>query len=85
MGVSLEDMTCKARHQELVMARRLFATAAVRDADRSVTEVAAFLHRDKAQVSRLVQQGMRQLREEGFASLLESLKGRTPRETATEE
>jgi REP element-mobilizing transposase RayT len=85
MGVSVDDLSCKARHQELVMARRLFATAAVRHADRSVTEVAAFLHRDKAQVSRLVQQGMRQLLDEAFASLLEAIRGRGPRETATEE
>jgi REP element-mobilizing transposase RayT len=85
MGVSVDDMVCKARHQELVMARRLLATAAVRNADRSVTEVATFLQRDKAQVSRLVQQGMRQLKDEGFASLLEAVKGRGPRETATEE
>ena len=85
MGVSVDDLVCKARHQELVMARRLLATAAVRNADRSVTEVAAFLQRDKAQVSRLVQQGMRQLKDEAFASLLEAVKGRGPRETATEE
>ncbi len=84
MGVTVDDLTSKARHQELVMARRLLATAAVRNADRSVTEVATFLQRDKAQVSRLVQQGMRQLREEGFASLLEAVKGRA-REAATEE
>jgi hypothetical protein len=85
MGVSVEDLTCKARHQELVMARRLLATAAVRHANRSVTEVAEFLNRDKAQVSRLVQQGMRQLNDEAFASLLEAVKGRGPREDATEE
>jgi putative transposase len=85
MGVTVDDLTCKSRYQELVMARRLFATAAVRHADRSVTEVAAFLNRDKAQVSRLVQQGMRQLQDEAFASLLEAIKGRGPRETATEE
>jgi putative transposase len=85
MGVSVDDLVCKARHQELVMARRLLATAAVRNADRSVTEVATFLQRDKAQISRLVQQGMRQLKDEAFASLLDAVKGRGPRETATEE
>lgn len=85
MNVSVDDLTSKQRHQELVMARRLFATSAVRNADRSVTEVAGFLGRDKAQVSRLVQQGMRQVRDEAFAALLEALKGRAPRETATEE
>ena len=85
MNVSVDDLTSKQRHQELVMARRLFATSAVRNADRSVTEVAAFLGRDKAQVSRLVQQGMRQIKDEAFAALLEALKGRTPRETSTDE
>ena len=85
MGVSLEDLTSRRRQQELVMARRLFATGAVRNADRTVTEVAAFLHRDKAQVSRLVQQGMSQVTDEAFAALLEALKGRSPRESATVE
>lgn len=85
MNVSVEDLASKQRHQELVMARRLFATSAVRNADRTVTEVAGFLGKDKAQVSRLVQQGMAQLKDEAFASLLEALKGRAPRETATEE
>ena len=85
MGVSLEDLTSTSRQQELVMARRLFATSAVRNADRSVTEVAAFLKRDKAQISRLVQQGMLQVRDVAFASLLESLKGRTARESGTDE
>lgn len=85
MGVSLEDLTSKRRQQELVMARRLLATGAVRNADRTITEVAAFLQRDKAQVSRLVQQGMSQVNDEAFAALLEALKGRSPREAATEE
>ncbi len=85
MGVSQEDLTSKSRLQGLVMARRLFATSAVRNADRSVTEVAEFLRRDKAQVSRLVQQGMSQVNDEAFAALLEALKGRSPREAATVE
>ena len=85
MGVSQEDLTSKSRLQELVMARRLFATSAVRNADRSVTEVAEFLQRDKAQISRLVQQGMTQVNDEAFAALLEALKGRSPREAATVE
>jgi len=85
MGISVEDLTSKRRHQELVMARRLFATGAVRDADRTVTEVADFLRRDKAQVSRLVQQGMGQVKDEAFAALLEAVKGRAPRETPTVE
>lgn len=85
MGVSLEDLTSRRRQQELVMARRLLATGAVRNADLTVTEVAAFLGRDKAQVSRLVQQGMSQVNDEAFAALLEALKGRGSREAATEE
>jgi putative transposase len=85
MNISVDDLTSRQRHQELVMARRLFATSAVRNADRTVSEVADFLNRDKAQVSRLVQQGMRQVKDEAFAALLEALKGRAPRETATEE
>ena len=67
------------------MARRLLATGAVRNADLTITEVAAFLGRDKAQVSRLVQQGMSQVNDEAFAALLEALKGRGSREAATEE
>ncbi len=85
MGVSLDDITGKSRQQELVMARRLFATGAVRNADRTVTEVASFLNRDKAQISRLVQQGMSQVNDEAFAALLEAMKGRAPRESATHE
>jgi REP element-mobilizing transposase RayT len=85
MGVSLEDLTSRRRQQELVMARRLLATGAVRNADLTITEVAAFLGRDKAQVSRLVQQGMSQVNDEAFAALLEALKGRGSREAATEE
>lgn len=86
MNVHVEDLTSPARQQELVMARRLFATSAVRSAGRSITEVADFLHRDKSQVSRLVAQGMAQMRsDEAFRSLLESLKGRAPRESPTVE
>lgn len=59
------------------MARRLLATSAVRQAGRSVTEVAEFLNRDKGQVSRLVAQGMSQMRSDaGFRTLLEAMKQR---------
>ena len=86
MNVHIDDLTGPSRFQELVMARRLFATSAVRNADRNVTEVAAFLRRDKSQVSRLVHQGMLQLRtDEAFRALLEAVKGRAPREAPTEE
>jgi putative transposase len=74
-GVAQDDVLSTSRQQELVLARRLLATTAVRDADRTVTEVAAFMVRDKSQVSRLVQQGTWQARtDEAFRSLLEQMK-----------
>lgn len=77
MNVHVEDVTSAARQQDLVMARRLLATSAVRQAGRTVTEVAEFLKRDKGQVSRLVQQGMIQMRtDEGFRTLLEAMRQR---------
>ena len=86
MNVHVDDLMSPARQQELVMARRLLATCAVRTAGRTVTEVAEFLRRDKAQVSRLVGQGMEQMRnDEGFRALLEAVKGRSLRETPTVE
>ncbi|HEY4219705.1 MAG TPA: hypothetical protein VGO62_00150, partial [Myxococcota bacterium] len=77
MNVHVDDLTSAARQQELVMARRLLATSAVREAGRSVTEVAQFLSRDKGQVSRLVAQGMAQMRTDpGFKALLDAMKQR---------
>lgn len=77
MNVHTDDLVSPARQQELVMARRLLATSAVRQAGRTVTEVAVFLQRDKGQVSRLVAQGMSQMRtDEGFRTLLEAMKQR---------
>lgn len=77
MNVHVDDLTSDARQQELVMARRLLATSAVRQAGRTVTEVAVFLNRDKGQVSRLVAQGMAQMRaNDAFRSLLEAMKQR---------
>jgi chromosomal replication initiation ATPase DnaA len=58
LSVNLVNLRGPSRRQELVMARRLMATIAVLAADHSVTEVAKFLRRDKAQISRLVSQGM---------------------------
>ena len=58
LNVNMVLLQSPSRRQDLVMARRLFATAAVMNISRSVTEVAKFLKRDKAQVSRLVSQGM---------------------------
>lgn len=75
LGISLEQMLANTRRQDLVMARRLLATAAVLGADRRVTEVADFLNRDKAQVSRLVTQGMDMLHNhEPFLMMFEALK-----------
>jgi chromosomal replication initiation ATPase DnaA len=77
MNIHVDDLTSAARQQDLVVARRLLATSAVRQAGRSVSEVAEFLNRDKGQVSRLVQQGMSQMRsDEGFRALLESMRQR---------
>jgi REP element-mobilizing transposase RayT len=75
LGISLEQLTGSSRRQDLVMARRLLASAAVLGAGRSVTEVAVFLQRDKGQVSRLVAQGMDLLvSNHGFGHMFASLK-----------
>ncbi len=77
LSISLEHMISDSRRQELVMARRLLATAAVLGASRSVTEVAFFLQRDKAQISRLVTQGMDLLdNDEPFALMFDALKAK---------
>lgn len=66
-----------SRRQDLVMARRLLATVAVMNAQKSITEVATYLNRDKAQISRLVSQGLDLINiNEPFKTLLESLKAR---------
>jgi len=66
-----------SRRQDLVMARRLLATAAVMNGRKSITEVASYLNRDKAQISRLVSQGMDLVSaNEPFKTLLDSLKGK---------
>lgn len=77
MNVSLDQMLGSSRVQSLVMARRLLATAAVVGSARTVTEVAQFLRRDKAQISRLVAQGMDLLlNNESFVHLFEALKAK---------
>lgn len=82
MNVHTDDLVSTSRKQDLVVARRLFATAAVRSAGRSVTEVADFLQRDKAQVSRLVAQGMELLRaDEAFRAMMDAMRGRGPKTT----
>lgn len=82
MNVHTDDLVSTSRQQDLVVARRLFATAAVRSAGRSVTEVADFLQRDKAQVSRLVAQGRELMRnDEAFRSMLDAMRGRGPKST----
>lgn len=75
LSISKEQLLGMSRRQDLVMARRLLATAAVLYAGRTVTEVALFLNRDKAQVSRLVAQGMDLLNSnDGFCHMLDSLR-----------
>lgn len=75
LGLSNEQLTANSRNQELVMARRLLCTAAVLGAGRTVTEVATFLNKDKAQVSRLVTQGMDLLNSnEAFRQMFASIK-----------
>lgn len=75
LNLSLAQLVGKNRRQDLVMARRLLSTAAVLGAGRTVTEVAVFLQRDKAQVSRLVAQGMDLLyTNEAFSHMFDSLK-----------
>lgn len=58
LNVSALHMQSQSRQQDLVMARRLIATTAVLNGGRTVSEVAQFLARDKAQISRLVSQGL---------------------------
>lgn len=58
LNIPQEHLMCISRRQDLVMARRLLATACVIFSGHSVTEVAIFLKRDKGQVSRLVSQGL---------------------------
>lgn len=86
MNVHTDDLTSSSRKQDLVLARRLLATSAVRSAGRSVTEVAKFLRRDKAQVSRLVAQGMELMRtDEAFRALVDAVRGRGAQQTPTQE
>lgn len=58
VNVKVSHLLGPSRRQDLVMGRRLLAAYAVLSAHRTVTEVALFMKRDKAQVSRLVSQGM---------------------------
>lgn len=77
LGLSLEQIVGKNRRQDLVMARRILATSAVLFANRRVTEVASFLNRDKAQISRLVAQGMDLMESNvAFLEMLNALKAK---------
>lgn len=77
LNLNLSQIMGTSRRQDFVMARRLIATAAVVGAGRSVSEVATFLKKDKAQVSRLVTQGMDLLQSnEPFSLLFDSLKAK---------
>lgn len=80
LNISLDQLVGPSRRQDLVMGRRLLATAAVVGAERTVTEVASFLRRDKAQISRLVGQGMDLMSSnEAFMTMYEALKPRGAR------
>lgn len=80
LNISLDQLLGASRRQDLVMGRRLLASAAVLGADRSITEVAQFLHRDKAQISRLVAQGMDLVsNNEAFSSMFDALKAKGAR------
>lgn len=77
LNITPDQLKSPCRRQDLVMARRLLASAAVLGASRSVTEVAQFLERDKAQISRLVAQGMDLLlTHEPFSLMFDSLKAK---------
>jgi len=77
LNIRTHQLSGASRRQDLVMARRLFATAAAILAEHSITDVAEFLQRDKAQVSRLVSQGIDLLdSNEAFKTLLETVRGR---------
>lgn len=58
LNITGKQLTLASRRQDFVMARRLLATVATCDAEKSIAEVARFLCRDKAQISRLVSQGI---------------------------
>ncbi len=80
LNISLDQLTSPSRRQDLVMGRRLLATAAVLGAERTVTEVAAYLSRDKAQISRLVAQGMDLLHsDEAFLTMYDAMKAKGAR------
>lgn len=75
LGVGIEQVKSTSRRQDLVMARRLLATACVFGTGMSVSEVANYLQKDKAQVSRLVSQGMDLLNNnQPFLDIFEALR-----------
>lgn len=76
LNVSMTQLQGPSRRQDIVMARRLLASAAVLGVGRSVSEVAHFVERDKAQVSRLVSQGVDLYEcDEPFRTLVDSVRG----------
>lgn len=76
LNVSMNQLQSPSRRQDIVMARRLLASVAVLAAERRVSEVSEFIERDKAQVSRLVSQGIDLYDcSEAFRSLFDSIRG----------
>ena len=61
LGISPQDINCKSRQQNLVMARRMLATVCVLGFGVNASRVAEYLQLDKAQVSRLISQGIQLL------------------------
>lgn len=62
LGVAPQNILLKSRKQNLVMARRMLATICVLGFNISSANVAKYLNLDKAQISRLISQGMELLK-----------------------
>ncbi len=76
LNLSPRKFKSQSRAQEIVVARRLLATFAVLEGRRTVTELARYLDRDKAQISRLVSQGLDLLNHDSpFVNLFQSIRG----------
>ncbi|MBH1989409.1 MAG: transposase [Myxococcaceae bacterium] len=65
LGIETKLIHTSSRRQDRVLARRLFATVASLKFAHPIREIAAYLKRDKAQISRLVSQGMDLIDQEG--------------------
>lgn len=76
LNISTKQLVLASRRQDLVMARRLLSTVATCDGHKTIAEIARFLERDKAQISRLVSQGIDMVEsDETFKALYEAVGG----------